>query len=308
MHPNPFCFIYLEYTDASIQQQAASSMMSKGQKNRSCRGVRAFTLVELLVTIGILAILAAFVLPAIKSIREMSRGVLCTVHIRNASQAISLYVSDFRGYVPFAGREPQVLRNPAGESVLVGGYNGLYLGHWSDLMPEYWSGDIWPESLMCPDQPSYDPDAADWPHASVSVDGFRRQSWYDLSAAFHLTPRSLSRGSRLHDAVTAAQPLSQVAFPSSKALLYENLGFCIPKDSEAYFWIDAAQTQRYATSVATVDGAVFRYARRNANEPAFGVGIEYTMHGVLGRDIDHSWIGADAHHRFGQPNSWADTD
>ena len=269
---------------------------------------RAFSLVELLVSIGILAILMAILLPALQSIRQRQVELKCVVHMRNASQANELYVSSNRGFVPYAGSSQSIVNNPAREQIAVGGVYGLYLGHWADLMPEYWSGDLWSESMTCPDQPAYDPAAPDWPDASPSIDGFRRQPWYDLSAAFHLTPQSLARGSRLHNATAAAMPLSSVRYPSSKSLLYENLGFCIPKSSESLFWIDAGQTQRYATSVALVDGSVFRYARRNAFEPVFGVGLEYTMDGVLGRDIDHTLIGADAHHRFEQPDSWADTD
>lgn len=292
----------------TIQGQGARGKGQKMVKIFKFNHSRAFSLVELLVAIGILAILAAFALPAIKRIRERGRELLCTIHIRSSSQAMELYAGSNRGYLPYAGRAINMITNPAGESIVVGSYFGLYLGHWSDLMPEYWVGDRWNESMMCPDQPEYDPQAPDWPNAKPSVDGFRRQPWYDMSAAFHLTPKSLSRGSNLKNAITTAQPLSRVAYPSSKALLYENVGFCIPKDSQAYFWIDAAQTQRYATSVVAVDGSAFRYARRNAFEPAFGVGIEYTMNGVLGRDIDQAWIGADAHFRYGQPDSWADTD
>jgi len=269
---------------------------------------KAFSIIELLAVIGIVSLLLAILLPTLTSIRQQSKILLCTSRIRNSGTAVTMYGDDYRGIMPFAGRNARMITNPARENIRVGQQYGLYLGHWVDLMPEYWVGDLWTESMMCPDQPAYDPDAPDWPDASVAVDGFRRQPWFDMSAAFHLTPGSLSRGSRLHNATAAPQRLSNVAFPSGKGMLYEYLGFCIPDSSQSRFWKDAVQTQRYATSLAAVDGSAYRYARRNAFEPVFGVGIEYTMDGVLGRDIDHSFIGADAHNRFGQPNSWADTD
>jgi hypothetical protein len=292
--------ILLEYTTSMSNEHKMKTILNK-------HTAFAFTLAEVLVSIGILAILISLSLPMIGSIRERTRSTLCTVHIRNSSQAIQIYSIDYRGHVPFGGTTRRLITNPAGETIAVGGRYGLYVGHWTDLMPEYWNGELWEESMMCPAQPAYDPEAPDWPDAFLSVDGFRRQPWFDLSAAFHLSPESMSRGSRLHNANTNPQALHKVTFPSAKSLLYERVGFCLPRNPDSLFWIDAAQTQRYATSVAIVDGSVFRYAQRNAYEPVYGVGLEYTMDGILGRDIDHSLIGEDAHHRLGFPNSWADT-
>lgn len=52
---------------------------------------RAFTMVELLVVIGILAILAAIILPSIQYARESSRKTLCTNNLRQVALATKLY-------------------------------------------------------------------------------------------------------------------------------------------------------------------------------------------------------------------------
>lgn len=272
------------------------------------RHPEAFTLIELLVTISVIGVVLSLLIPMLAEARERVDQLRCVSKIRTAGMVNTMYADDYRGVVAFGGSSPTEITTPAGETVRIGGQSGLYLGRWADLMPEYWEGDRWTEAMMCPDQPVYDPDGPVFPDGSLSDDGFWRESYFDLSAAFHLAPESLKRGVEVEAMRVAPQKLSSVAYPSSKAFLYEFLGTCIDRTSESLYWMNIGQTQRYATSVVAVDGSAFRYARRNAYEPATGVGIQYTMHGVLGRDIDQSLIGADAHFRYGQPDSWADTD
>lgn len=55
----------------------------------------AFTLVELLVVVAIIAILAALILPALSRARESSRGISCVNNIRQLGIASTVYAGDF---------------------------------------------------------------------------------------------------------------------------------------------------------------------------------------------------------------------
>jgi prepilin-type processing-associated H-X9-DG protein/prepilin-type N-terminal cleavage/methylation domain-containing protein len=64
---------------------------------------RAFTLVELLVVIGIIAALVALLLPALAVARDSANRLTCLVTLRSMAQAAQLHAADHRGYMPLAG-------------------------------------------------------------------------------------------------------------------------------------------------------------------------------------------------------------
>ena len=65
---------------------------------------RAFTLVELLVVIGILALLLALLLPALAQVREGARTTACQSNLRQIHDALALYAQTHKGYVPIGYR------------------------------------------------------------------------------------------------------------------------------------------------------------------------------------------------------------
>lgn len=62
----------------------------------------AFTLVELLVVIGIIALLMGILLPALGTARENARTVACLSNLRQLSVAASIYCTGNGGYYPVA--------------------------------------------------------------------------------------------------------------------------------------------------------------------------------------------------------------
>ena len=61
---------------------------------------RAFTLVELLVVIGIIALLVGILLPTLNRAREAAKGIACLSNLRQMAVAAQAYVGENRGFCP----------------------------------------------------------------------------------------------------------------------------------------------------------------------------------------------------------------
>ena len=69
-------------------------------RRSSSRRTKGFTLVELLVVIGIIAVLVAMLLPALNKAQEQARRTACLSNMHQIGLAMIMYANDNKGFVP----------------------------------------------------------------------------------------------------------------------------------------------------------------------------------------------------------------
>src|SRR5215212_10328468 len=89
-----------------------------------------FTLVELLVVVGIIAILIAILMPALNRAREHANRIKCAANLRSIGQALTMYVQQYGCYpgcegVPAA--QTNVVIWPVRLRPFLGGARGAFL-------------------------------------------------------------------------------------------------------------------------------------------------------------------------------------
>ncbi len=105
----------------------------------------AFTLVELLVVIGIIALLVAMLLPALNKARAAARNVQCMSNLRQIGVGFATYAAVFPGYVVppnYSSNLVQWHQNPAFRRAM---------GIPNNLAEDTTNNAVWHPGIICPD-------------------------------------------------------------------------------------------------------------------------------------------------------------
>lgn len=110
-----------------------------------------FTMIELMVSLAIIAMLVTILLPALSKAKESAKQVFCLSNLRGVTQGAYLYASDSNGYAPC--RLPGYAMYAVEEVSRRLMYGAIRLKYFRGLQmvdTKYWGA----EALRCPSRPS----------------------------------------------------------------------------------------------------------------------------------------------------------
>ncbi len=84
----------------AMRTRADRNLSALGRALGNKRNRTAFTLIEVLVVVAIIALLIAILLPSLSRARDMTKSTLCMTHLKEFGNATSMYLMDHKDVLP----------------------------------------------------------------------------------------------------------------------------------------------------------------------------------------------------------------
>jgi len=223
-----------------------------------------FSLVELLVVIGIIALLLSILMPSLRKARSIAMRLACAHNLKQINLAMNLYLNGNENTYPCA--QDPVSTAPA---------YWLWMGRgWRGFVEPYLGGNIDannPSALFCPQD-------------HIAKDKYESTS-YAYSMAFYHSPEQIDDMNSLGDTYANPQPsvpqrIVDVARPSGKILIGEWLSNHSAIDDDKGWWCwQGSRNYVFADGqVRLLDAKQIRPARDGLPD------ANLTIHGIKGID------------------------
>lgn len=247
---------------------------------------RAFTLVECLICITIIAILIALAIPALGAARLAAAGSQCLQNSRACTTATQQYAVDYRETFPFQASSQTFLEAVEFDGNRLDYYSQTLL--WPRLLRSYLDAAPVPKPSLCPAVYKY------WTSTGSQTVADDSLSSYNLSyGLFSLPDLWDSQGPGPSESFLKAIKFSDVSFPSQKAMLVEAYAshYNSPRepsiDDNNLLMLERPPGSAKRRPISFCDGSARQLNREALNDPypgAIGPGFAFRYAAIMTED------------------------
>lgn len=240
------------------------------------RNPTAFSILELLIVIAIIALVVSLTIPSLARVREKAQQIKSMANLRSHSAVLSSYAGDWQDSLPHVSDPLATATILRGGGVTVSIPYFKLFNTWNvALADQYYSGDALPDAMNVPWKQPYPP-----------------TTFYYYGDCFIARPDYWNYSTRRSDTTQLRRTLlAEVAFPAAKGLVFEQGWLIGPtglleisRDARLSLVDGSARDNRYDQFLPPyVSGS-----SRPGGPPGgydWGIPTMHTIDGVLGRDL-----------------------
>ncbi|MCL4222279.1 MAG: prepilin-type N-terminal cleavage/methylation domain-containing protein [Phycisphaerales bacterium] len=224
---------------------------------------RGFSLVELLVVLGVVMIIISLLMPAIAGAKAEARRRVCQAEMRQLAIMITTYCGESNGRFPFPLRPREDGNFESNGGAIWTPVRAVAIAnYWPVAMFDDFGRSMYHESLLCPnDQFSLGDRARKAAQLGVPESEVQGTGERVLSDSLFLDGRALSQNmDRWDDRFLHVNAIHDAQFPSQKAMLIESEPLHDPDyyhviDETGEYIATLSDPNRYHLMVAAIDGS-----------------------------------------------------